>query len=115
MGERANFILLPGVTRALEQILEWGVKNIERTLQENNNNLSKKIEQIGLNTIPSEKRGPHFLSVKLPPGISKDFIHKLEMKRIYLSERAGSLRITPHLWNSKEDFDYFITEISANL
>ena len=115
MGERANFSLMPGVIKALEQILIWGVKNIEKTLEENNNNLSTKIGQLGLKTIPSNRRGPHFLSVKLPLGVSKNLISKLEMKGIYLSERAGSLRITPHLWNTREDFDYFIDELSINL
>ena len=104
MGERANFSLLPGIAAALDQISEWGIENIQRTLQRNSVMLFTKLEELGLDTLPKEKRSPHFISVKLPDANGQEILSKLADKKIYLSERSGHLRITPHLWNNSDDF-----------
>ena len=104
MGERANFSLLPGIEAALDQISEWGIENIQRTLQRNSGMLFTRLEELGLDTLTEEKRSPHFISVKLPGTNGKEILSKLADKKIYLSERSGYLRITPHLWNNSDDF-----------
>jgi selenocysteine lyase/cysteine desulfurase len=105
VGERANFALMPGVVEALKQILEWGIENIQTTLAENNRNLSKDLESLGLSVLPEYLRGPHFLGVKLPKSAPKNLLSTLVKSNVYLSERGGSLRITPHLWNTQSDFE----------
>ena len=105
VGERANFALMPGVVEALKQILEWGIENIQTTLAVNNRNLSKELENLGLSVLPEYLRGPHFLGVKLPKSAPKDLLSTLVKSDVYLSERGGSLRITPHLWNTQSDFE----------
>ena len=115
MGERANFALLPGVISALEQLNAWGVNNIEHTLKNRNLSLVEKLANLGLNVVDSQNRAPHFLSIKLPKNVNPNLLKILEEKSIYISERANSLRITPHLWNNDEDFDYFISELSSIL
>lgn len=105
VGERANFALMPGVVEALKQILEWGIENIQTTLAVNNRNLSKELESLGLSVLPEYLRGPHFLGVKLPKSAPKDLLSTLMKSDVYLSERGGSLRITPHLWNTQSDFE----------
>ncbi len=115
MGERANFSLIPGVIAALQQISLWGVKNIEDKLRSQNAYLAAGLNEIGLKTLPENKRGAHFLSATLPKGAPIDFLTRLERKGIYISERGGNLRITPHLWNKQQDFDYFLSEVSSLL
>ena len=63
-----------------------------------------RLEELGLDTLTEEKRSPHFISVKLPGTNGKEILSKLADKKIYLSERSGYLRITPHLWNNSDDF-----------
>ena len=77
--------------------------------------LVEKLTNLGLNVLDSQNRAPHFLSVKLPKTVNPNLLKILEAKSIYISERANSLRITPHLWNNDEDFDYFISELSSIL
>jgi selenocysteine lyase/cysteine desulfurase len=96
---------MPGVVEALKQILEWGIENIQTTLAENNRNLSKDLESLGLSVLPEYLRGPHFLGVKLPKSAPKNLLSTLVKSNVYLSERGGSLRITPHLWNTQSDFE----------
>jgi selenocysteine lyase/cysteine desulfurase len=104
VGERANFALMPGVVSALRQILDWGIDNIHNTLAENNKKLAFELSEIGLSSMPEHLRGPHFLGIKLPVSAPKDLINRLAGEKVYLSERGGSLRITPHLWNNEQDF-----------
>ena len=113
MGERANFSLIPGVIAALEQLLDWKISQIEASLKSQNDYLAIKLKNIGLKVLKAEQRGPHFLSVKLPTNSNPDLLKILESKGIYLSVRSNSLRITPHLWNTHEELDFFISILSG--
>ena len=115
MGERSNFALLPGVIKAMEQILEWGVKNIESTLSNQNKTLRDKLRKIGMQINNDNIMGPHFISAILPHKKNVNFLKQLNEKNIFLSERGGSLRITPHLWNNNNDFDRLIFELKKIL
>ena len=108
MGERSNFALLPGVNEALRQLLNWGVASIETTLAARNADLCQRLETIGLKTIVAENRGAHFIGAQLPAGTRDDLLTELAKEKVYLSERGGSLRITPHLWNDDQDFNRLI-------
>ena len=77
--------------------------------------LAKKLQALGLSVLTESLRSPHFLSAQLPTDTNPHLLSQLEKKGVYLSERGGSLRITPHLWNNSEDFDIFIFELSAAL
>ena len=115
VGERANFALLPGAIQAMKQIEEWGVKDIESTLSHNNSILSERLRHLGF-LIPSEgNRGSHFIGATFPCELKKDILQILASNQIYVSERGGVMRITPHLWNNIADFDKFINVLSENL
>ena len=104
MGQRANFSLLPGVKAALEQLHDWSIKKIENTLYHNNMILCKGLSELGFDILAEKNRAPHFISATLP-GLDGDLLIKnLKKNKIFISERSGYLRITPHLWNNEEDF-----------
>ena len=111
MGERSNFALMPGVIAALQQIKLWEIKNIEQKLLIQNRFLGGKLTELGLEITDEKQRAPHFLGVKIPNDSRNDLLSKLSEKNIYLSERGGTIRITPNLWNTQEDFDKFIYEL----
>ena len=106
----ANFSLIPGVLEALRQIQKWGIPNIQNTLYNSNLNLSKRLSDLGLQIPRAENRGPHFIGAKLPSIAPKNILEILAENKIFVSERGGNLRITPHLWNNIDDFERF-TEI----
>ena len=115
MGQRSNFALIPGVVAALKQIKQWGIKNIESTLYHQSISVSEKLTKLGLSVSEPENRGPHFIGAKLPKGAPENILEALSIEKIYLSERGGSLRITPHLWNNNNDFDRLETVLSKLL
>ncbi len=107
MGQRSNFSLIPGVLEALRQIQKWGIANIQSTLYNSNLNLCKKLSDLGLQIPRPENRGPHFIGAKLPSKAPKNILETLAENQIFVSERGGNLRITPHLWNNSTDFERF--------
>ena len=115
MGQRSNFALIPGVVAALKQIKQWGIKNIESTLYHQSISVSEKLTKLGLIVSKPENRGPHFIGAKLPKGAPENILDSLSIEKIYLSERGGSLRITPHLWNNNNDFDRLESVLSKLL
>ena len=104
MGQRANFSLLPGVKAALEQLHDWSIKKIENTLYQNNIIICKGLTELGFETLAEKNRAPHFISARLPGYDGDSLINNLRKNKIFISERSGYLRITPHLWNNEEDF-----------
>ena len=104
MGQRANFSLLPGVKAALEQLHDWSIKKIENTLYQNNLIICKGLSELGFEILSEKNRAPHFISARLPGYDGNLFINILKKNKIFISERSGYLRITPHLWNNEEDF-----------
>ena len=112
MGERSNFSLIPGVTAALQQLLDWKITKIEETLKNQTSYIETKLRDIGLKVLEERYRGPHFLSAELPKEANPNLLSILESKGIYVSIRANSLRITPHLWNNTNEIDFFLSELS---
>ena len=104
MGQRANFSLLPGVKAALEQLQDWSIKKIENTLYQNNMIICKGLSELGFEILSEKNRAPHFISARLPGYDGNLLINILKKNKIFISERSGFLRITPHLWNNEEDF-----------
>jgi len=104
MGQRANFSLLPGVKAALEQLHDWSIRKIENTLYQNNLIICKGLSELGFEILSEKNRAPHFISARLPGYDGNLLINILKKNKIFISERSGFLRITPHLWNNEEDF-----------
>lgn len=115
MGERANFALMPGVVEALRHLTDWGVAGIEATLAARNADLAARLAALGLAPTPEHARGPHFIGAALPAGAPADLVRRLAAEGVHLSERGGSLRITPHLWNDDEDEDRLLAALARLL
>lgn len=60
MGEASNFFLAPVAKAALEQILEWDVKNIAQTLRVKTDYIVQKARSMGL-TVPPDNHRAHLL------------------------------------------------------
>ncbi|MEM9670403.1 MAG: aminotransferase class V-fold PLP-dependent enzyme [Pseudomonadota bacterium] len=115
MGERSNFALLPALEAAIDLILEWGIEQVAYTLGEQNKKLCEGLDSIGLRTLPESERGPHYIGARLPENTPGDLTKRLEQRNIYVSRRADSLRITPHLYNTQADFDLFLEGLTSEI
>ncbi|UCD77226.1 MAG: aminotransferase class V-fold PLP-dependent enzyme [Desulfobacterales bacterium] len=104
-GEASNFILAPIAAAGIRQILEWGVANIARTLQNMTDAIADRAQQMGLFVAPGPIRAPHMIGVSKAGGFKKDLPLLLAQDNIFVSVRGDSVRISPHLYTTDQDID----------
>ena len=115
MGEGANFIALPMAVAALEQLLEWGVEEIQQTLSVMTATIAERAAPLGLSASDPTRRAGHFLGLSFPGEIPDGLIERLGQDGVYVSIRGQSMRVTPHLFNSDGDIDRLIAVLADAL
>ena len=111
MGERSNFALLPATKAALAQILDWGVDNISRACAARTAALADIARAYGFEAEDEPLRAPHYLSLRLPRSAPDDLLARLRQRQVFVSLRAGRLRVTPHVWVNDADLERFDTAL----
>jgi len=115
VGERSNFALVPAAEAGLRQILEWGVANVCETIESMADRIVERLQPLGLSAPAKEERAPHYLGMQMPGGLPEGLLPKLAQRRVYVSVRGASIRITPHLYNSEADIDRLVEALGASL
>ena len=100
----------------LDLIEEIGVNRIERRIVALTDHLVDGLSKRGWKVIsprgPKEKSG--IVTFTGPDGIGIDPLKTVAMlaeKRIYISSRQGSLRVSPHFYNTYEEIESLLKEI----
>lgn len=116
VGEFSNFIALPMLKAALEQILKWKVENIQNYCFELLEPLRAFQKRKGLKMEDETKMSSHLYGLFLPqtqltPELKKD----LKTNKIYLSTRGNFIRVSPHVYNTVTDIEAFIKVLDTHL
>jgi selenocysteine lyase/cysteine desulfurase len=112
VGESSNFILVPMMIRALEQILEWSPNLVESYTSKLNQPLLDFLNENGFWLEEDGFRASHLFGFGLPQGINPNIlIQTLAAKNIYLSLRSNAIRVSPHLYNNETDIAALIDEL----
>jgi selenocysteine lyase/cysteine desulfurase len=115
MGEGANFIALPMAVAALEQLLEWGVTEIQETLSVMTARIAERAAPLGLTASDPSMRAGHFLGLGFPGEVPDGLTDRLGQAGVYVSVRGQSMRVTPHLFNNDADIDRLINALTDAL
>jgi selenocysteine lyase/cysteine desulfurase len=105
VGERSNFALLPMAAEALRQLLDWGVENVSETIGTLTDLIEEKAGELGIVTIPKERRARHMIGLMLGPDAPDDLARRLTAHNVFVSVRGESVRVSPHLYNTEGDID----------
>lgn len=106
VGESANFILTPMLTKAIKQVNEWGPKNIQAYTKALAAPFINELTEAGFQIESEAHRGHHLLGLRLPEHLDMEMVKKnFEAHKIFVSIRGNSIRISPHLYNSTKDFE----------
>jgi selenocysteine lyase/cysteine desulfurase len=103
VGERSNFALLPMAAEALRQLLDWGVENVSESIGTLTDLIEAKARELGIATIPKERRARHMIGLMLGPAAPDDLALQLTAHNVFVSVRGESVRVSPHLYNTEED------------
>jgi selenocysteine lyase/cysteine desulfurase len=109
MGERSNFALLPAAVRAMQQLLEWNIAEISSTIAPFTRLLASETSALGFTCLDERFRAPHYLCLRREAGIPRQLAESLAQRRVYVSIRGSSVRVTPHVYNSAADLERFVS------
>ncbi|HKJ31078.1 MAG TPA: aminotransferase class V-fold PLP-dependent enzyme [Balneolales bacterium] len=106
MGERSNFILVPMMFTALQQIINWGVENIQEYCCRLTDKLSDDLDSLGYTLEQSDRRAGHILGIRLPDHIETETAKQVfSDHHISVSFRSNTIRISPNVYNTLQDIE----------
>jgi selenocysteine lyase/cysteine desulfurase len=115
-AETGNFFNLAAMDISLEFILRVGVE----TIWEHTRHLAETlIERLPLDRCvlasprSADERGTYICVTARKPETTAELHRRLIEARVFVSMREGSLRISPHLFNSERDLDRLLTVLSV--
>ncbi|WKN46135.1 aminotransferase class V-fold PLP-dependent enzyme [Tunicatimonas pelagia] len=109
MGERSNFILIPMMGKALEQVLEWQPERIQEYCHSISATAIEKIRKLGFWIEEETYRGHHLFGIRIPGEISLERLQNtLEQAKIVVSVRGRSMRVSPNMYNGEDDLSRLV-------
>jgi len=106
VGETSNFIHTPIALAGLKQILDWGVENIQNYCHQLTQLLVEQLRENGYMIEEDHYRCAHLFGLRLPSHMNmNDVLAALKNNNIIVSARGNSIRISPHVYNTKDDID----------
>jgi len=114
VGERTHFTLVPMAIAALEQLLDWQVDRIAGALALHTGRIEREAAARGLAPLPAGERGPHMLGIRVP-GSTSTLAPTLAARGVYVSVRAGLVRVAPHLYTTGADIDLLLDALARQV
>lgn len=116
VGEHASFIHVKMQIEALKQIIEWTPKAVQKYCKEITLEAVLKLKEIGCDVLNADERAHHLFGVKLPEKLNVETLKlKLKEENIFISFRGEYIRLSCHLYNTKEDFEKLVNCIKSCL
>lgn len=104
VGERSDFIHIPMLIAALEQLLEWRPERIHGYCASLLGGVAEAVRERGWPVEDDAWRGGNILGIGLPPERDLDALEgRLEKARVHASLRGSSLRVSPNVYNDDAD------------
>ncbi len=105
VGESSNFILTPMLIRAIEQLIEWSPMAIQNYCSAISKQAVQQLRDLGCFIEKDPYRAHHLFGIYLPEHMKPDIIKtKLKEEQIFVSHRGNAIRVSCHIYNTKEDF-----------
>jgi selenocysteine lyase/cysteine desulfurase len=114
VGERSNFILVPMLVEALRLVQDWGPARIQAYTSGLSSGLMEEAEALGYQVEVEAFRVGHLFGIRMPAGLSIETVREtLEREKVSSSLRGSALRVSPHVYNDKEDVDALARALRA--
>lgn len=114
VGETANFVLVPMFIAALEQLLEWGVANLQGYVRALTRELFEggTLERLGVEV--AGPHGEHLFGLRLPEDSDVKRVQAgLRERDVFVSVRGSVIRVSPHVYNDAEDIDALLAALEG--
>ena len=105
-GERAHFILAAMLRASIEQLLAWGVGNIQQYCADLTKPWLDNAEQLGIWVEEPEYRAAHLFGLRSTHPCDLSVVAAmLKSNDVHVSVRGDAIRVSPHVYNDSSDVD----------
>lgn len=112
VSESSNFILVPMLSAAIEQILKWTPEGIQQYCKDISDESLDQLAEIGCTVEEEEHRANHLFGIRLDDQFDLHNIKKsMQQKDVFVSFRGNAIRVAPHVYNTKNDFEKLVSSI----
>ncbi|WP_421775392.1 aminotransferase class V-fold PLP-dependent enzyme [Gracilimonas sp.] len=109
VGEHSNFILVPMMLKAIQQLNEWGVENIQQYCRDLIAEPVDKLKAAGYRIEDSDYRASHLFGIRLGESHDMDQIKAaFDKQNILVSFRGDSIRVSPNVYNTQEEIEQLV-------
>ena len=114
VGQQSSFINVAMLTAAIQQINSWGVENIYSYIK---SITTPCFDLLDLDKVWFEEekyRAAHLFGLKPKKNLDK-ILKKIREKNIYVSLRGDSIRVSPSVYNTKDEIEKLFKCVSENV
>lgn len=110
IGESSNFIMVPMLAEGIKQLLTWTPQSIQDYCDSITKDAIEQLRQKACFIEEANHRGRHLFGIYLPKGSNMEVVKaKIADKNILVSIRGNAIRVSPNLYNSKEDLEKLVS------
>ncbi|PAP75330.1 aminotransferase class V-fold PLP-dependent enzyme [Rubrivirga marina] len=114
VGERSNPILLPMLAAGIEQVLEWTPEAVQATCAGLAERVVDGARALGYAAAEADERAGHLFGLRPPESVRLDALAEaLGARNVSVSIRGGSVRVSPHVYNTEADADALLAALGA--
>ena len=104
VGEHSNFIHVPMLIKAINQLNKWKVENVQEYCYELTKEPIEKLREKGFWIEDENFRGSHLFGIRLPQTMDIEKVKSALLKnKVYVSYRGGAIRVSPNVYNDEAD------------
>jgi len=116
VGEHANHITLPMLTEGVRQATAWGTRAIQDHCAAIAEPLERLLDDEHLSAVPASQRVAHIIGIRPAdsdaiPGIMQALVER----NVRVSQRGRSIRVSPHVYNTRDDIEALMDGLAAGL
>lgn len=116
VGEHSNFILVPMLLKAIEQLNAWTPENIQEYCRSITKKSVDELIDKGFWIEDDAYRAAHLFGVRLPLELQLQQVKEVLLKRkIYVSYRGDAIRVAANVYNTKDDLKKLVSALSSLL
>lgn len=110
VGESSNFILVPMLAEAINQLLQWTPSSIQSYCQRITQNPIQQLSGLGCFIEDEAFRSHHLFGLYVPTKIDMELLKsKIAQAQILVSFRGNAIRVSPSVYNSEEELEKLVS------
>lgn len=106
VGEHSNFILVPMLLKAIQQLNNWKPHRIQEYCSQLSAPAIDSLKHLGYRIEDADWRGGHLFGIRLPDGVAMEKVKQaLQKNRVFVSYRGNAIRVAPNVYNTVADLN----------